>query len=87
VQKRLMELAEVEIDDALQVLGIGGTPLHRVSQYRLQQAKTEIAAGLSAAGWSARQSRISSALMRVQNARDPFGSNITFQLGQGNLMY
>lgn len=87
VQKRLMELAEVEIDDALQVLGAGGTPLHRVSRYRLQQAKTEIAAGLSAAGWSARQSRISSALMRVQNARDPLGSNITFQLGQGNLMY
>ncbi|WP_437968099.1 hypothetical protein WMF04_01835 [Sorangium sp. So ce260] len=87
VQKRLMELAEVEIDDALQVLGVAGTPLHPVSRYRLRQAKSEIAAGLSAAGWSARQSRISGALQRVQNARGELGSNITFQLGQGNLMY
>jgi hypothetical protein len=87
VQKRLMELAEVEIDDALRVLGVAGTPLHPVSRYRLRQAKDEIAAGLSAAAWSARESRISTALLRVQNARDPLGSNITFQLGQGNLMY
>ncbi|WP_437813933.1 hypothetical protein [Sorangium sp. So ce1078] len=87
VQKRLMELAEVEIDDALQVLRVAGTPLHPVSRYRLRQAKAEIAAGLSAAGWSARQGGISGALQRVQNARGEFGSNITFQLGQGNLMY
>ncbi|WP_437724930.1 hypothetical protein [Sorangium sp. So ce861] len=87
VQKRLMELAEVEIDDALLVLDANGAPLHPVSQYRLRQAKTEIAAALSAAGWSARESRISIALLRVQNARDQFGSNITYQLGQGNLMY
>ncbi|WP_437998895.1 hypothetical protein WMF26_01780 [Sorangium sp. So ce185] len=87
VQKRLMELAEVEIDDAVQVLSVAGTPLHPVSRYRLRQAKTEIAAGLSAASWSARESRISIALLRVQNARDEFGSNITYRLGQGNLMY
>ncbi|XXX77521.1 hypothetical protein WMF30_01930 [Sorangium sp. So ce134] len=87
VQKRLMELAEVEIDDAIAVLGVAGTSLHPVSRYRLGQAKTEIAAGLSAAGWSAREGRISAALLRVQGARDQFGSNITFRLGQGNLMY
>ncbi|WP_437938299.1 hypothetical protein [Sorangium sp. So ce341] len=88
VQERLMELAEVEIDDALEVLHVsGGAPLHPVSHYRLEQAKTEIAAALSAAGWSARESRISIALLRVQNARDQFGSNITYRLGQGNLMY
>ncbi|CAN90335.1 hypothetical protein sce0178 [Sorangium cellulosum So ce56] len=87
VQRRLMELAEAEIDDALQVLAVGGTPLHPVSTDRLQLAKTEIAAGLSAATWSQRQGRISNAISRVQNARDQFGSNINFQLGKGNLMY
>ncbi|WP_437674089.1 hypothetical protein [Sorangium sp. So ce131] len=89
IQLGLMDLARVEIDDALEVLavGAGATPLHSVAQTRLQEAKSEIAAGLAATTWSQRQSRISTAISRVQNARDQFGSNITFQLGQGNLMY
>ena len=36
---------------------------------------------------STRQNRISNALARVRNARDLFGANIDFRLGQGNLMY
>ncbi|MGK4004431.1 hypothetical protein WMF31_17480 [Sorangium sp. So ce1036] len=89
IQLRLMELAEVEIDDALGVLGVPppNPPLHTISQDHLQQAKGEIAAGLAAATWSQRQSRISTAISRVTNARDQFGANITYQLGQGTLMY
>ncbi|WP_437581632.1 hypothetical protein [Sorangium sp. So ce887] len=89
IQLRLMELAEVELDDALEVLGVPAPnpPLHATSQNHLQQAKGEIAAGLAAATWSQRQNRISNALSRVMNARDHFGSNINYQLGQGTLMY
>ncbi|WP_437737596.1 hypothetical protein [Sorangium sp. So ce1335] len=89
IQLRLMELAEVEIDDALEVLAVppGNVPLHAISQNHLQTAKGEIAAGLAASSWSQRQSRISNAISRVTNARDQFGANINFQLGQGTLMY
>jgi hypothetical protein len=58
-----------------------------VAQERLGQAKDEIQAGLSATNFSVRQNRISNALSRVLNARDHFGANINFQLGQGNLMF
>ncbi|WP_438017752.1 hypothetical protein WMF18_01035 [Sorangium sp. So ce315] len=87
VQRRLMELAEVEIDDALQVLAIPGAPLHPTASDRLHLAKAEIAAGLGATRWSQRLGRIASAISRVQNARDQFGANITYRLGRGNLMY
>ncbi|WP_159396951.1 hypothetical protein [Sorangium cellulosum] len=89
VQYGLMDLARVEIDDVLELFSAPElvTPLHTVAQTRLQEAKSEIAAGLAATTWSQRQSRISAAISRVQSARDQFGSNINFQLGQGNLMY
>ncbi|WP_438005162.1 hypothetical protein WME89_41515 [Sorangium sp. So ce321] len=90
VQLRLMELAEVEIDDALEVLTTLPDPsvqLHPISQGHLQLAKGEIAAGLTASTWSQRQNRISNAISRVTSARDQFGANINFQLGQGTLMY
>ncbi|MGK3967477.1 hypothetical protein WMF38_25305 [Sorangium sp. So ce118] len=87
VQRRLMKLAEVELDDALEVLAVGGAPLHPVSTERLQLAKAEIAAGLKATGWSQRQGRLAAAISRVKVAREQFGSNITYQLGKGNLMY
>ncbi|HTN85384.1 MAG TPA: hypothetical protein VL242_16915 [Sorangium sp.] len=87
VQERLMKLAEVELDDALQVLAVGGTPLHPASRDRLQLAKAEIASGLGATRWSQRQGRLAAAISRVKVARDQFGSNITYRLGKGNLMY
>lgn len=54
---------------------------------RVALAKAEIQAGLGATDWSQRQSRISTAISRVVNARDQFGSNMNFQLGKGNLMF
>ncbi|WP_437734501.1 hypothetical protein [Sorangium sp. So ce1335] len=87
VQRRLMELAEVEIDDALKVLFRPDTPLHPIASDRLHLAKGEIAAGLDAQRWSLRVGRIAAAISRVRNARDQFGSNITYRLGRGNLMY
>ncbi|WP_437288338.1 hypothetical protein [Sorangium sp. So ce406] len=87
VQRRLMELAEVEIDDAVKVMSIPTAPLHPVAIDRLRLAKAEIAAGVEATRWSLRLARLSAAIARVQNARDQFGSNITYRLGKGNLMY
>jgi hypothetical protein len=90
IQKTLMRLAEEEIDDALLDLNDGFGPVqpcYPVAQDRLALAKAEIQAGLQASGWSQRQNRISNAVSRVLNARDQFGSNMSFQLGKGNLMF
>src|SRR5690606_27884747 len=77
IQKRLMELAEVEIDDALDVLS-QEVDLYPIAQQRLNEAKTEIALGLATSSWSVRQNRISNAISRCLNARDLFGSNLDF---------
>jgi mono/diheme cytochrome c family protein len=90
IQLTLMRLAEEEIDDALLDLDDGlspAQPCYPVAQDRLALAKAEIRAGLAATSWSQRQSRISTAISRVVNARDQFGSNMNFQLGKGNLMF
>lgn len=90
IQQTLMRLAEAEIDDALLDLDDGlnpAQPCYPVAQDRLDLAKAEIQAGLAATDWSQRQSRISTAISRVVNARDQFGSNMNFQLGKSNLMF
>jgi hypothetical protein len=87
IQLGLMRLAEAEIDDALDDLGGSTIGLHPVAQDRLALAKDEIHAGLAATSFATRQNRIANALSRVLNARDQFGANINFRLGQGNLMF
>jgi hypothetical protein len=42
---------------------------------------------LAAANAGLRGGPLSNAISRVENARDPIGANITFTLGQGNLMF
>ena len=86
IQKRLLELAVVEIDDALEVLPPDGNVYPGVRE-SLLQAKTEIAQGISATTATQRQTRVTNALARIATGRAQFGSNITFQLGQGNLMF
>lgn len=87
IQKRLMELSVVEVDDALEVLLPDGGEIYPDVRSLLAQAKDEVALGLSATSSSARQVRIANALTRLTHGRGQFGSNITFQLGQGNLMF
>lgn len=87
IQRGLAQLAEAEIDDALALLA-GVTPaLHPMAQERLGLAKAEIQAALAASDAGTRQNRLANARSRVRNARDHFGANIDFQLGQGNLMF
>ncbi|HTV25401.1 MAG TPA: hypothetical protein VMG12_42190 [Polyangiaceae bacterium] len=88
IQSKLMELAADEIDDAIEVLAGATTgPIYPNAAQHLSSAQDEIDAGLGATSAATRQNRISNALSRVMNARDLFGSNIDFRLGQGNLMY
>jgi hypothetical protein len=90
VQRELIRLAEVEIDDALEVLNgqLVEKPFLPVAVDRLGLAKAEIAAALApGASWQTRQNRVSNAISRVLNARDQTGSNINFTLGEGNLMF
>jgi hypothetical protein len=87
IQRRLMELAVVEVDDALEVLLVSSSELHPDVRSLLVQAKNEIALGLNATSASERQNRIANALSRIANGRGRFGSNISFELGQGNLMF
>jgi hypothetical protein len=88
VQTGLMQLADTEINDAVNDLTHGAVqPFYPVSQDRLGLAKQEIDAGIHADTASHRQAHISTAISRVQNARDQFGANIRFNLGQGNLMF
>jgi hypothetical protein len=87
VQKRLMELARVEIDDALEVLAPFGDALYPVAVDRLGLARQEIGQGLAAPTPGGRANRLDNAIARVLNARDQVGDNVTFQLGQGNLLF
>jgi hypothetical protein len=88
IQRGLMELADAEVDDALEVLATSATgEILPAARQHLQNARNEIAAGLAATSASTRQNRISNALSRIMNGRDLVGSNINFQLGQGNLAF
>ncbi|HXU06047.1 MAG TPA: hypothetical protein VN903_34070 [Polyangia bacterium] len=89
VQKFLIFLAQEELNDALTVLTSSNTPqpFYPVSVDRIGLATQEISNAIAAANSVQRQGPLSNAISRVENARDPIGSNITFQLGQGNLMF
>ena len=89
IQKGLITLAVAEIDDALEVLQDPRTnqPFYPVSVDRLNLAKTQLTAALNATTFTQRQGPLSTAISRVQNARDQLGANLTFTLGAGNLMF
>ena len=77
-----------EIDDALAVLTSVRTtqPFYPVAVESLGLAKAEIAAAIAAPA-SSRGGKISNAVSRIENARDQIGANVTFTMGQGNLMF
>lgn len=86
IQTKLMDLAREELNDALTVLSFQ-SGLYTAAQTSIKQANAQIAAGISAVTASDRQTRINNALNSVRAARNQFGSNINFQMGQGNLMF
>ena len=84
IQTRLLELAAVELDDALEVLSLD---IYPDAQEQLSKAKAEIELGRAATAWSERQTRTANALAHCQDARALFGSKVDFVLGAGNLMF
>jgi hypothetical protein len=89
IQKELIRLADAELVDALTLLTDPNIqqPFYPVSVDRMNLARAEIANALAAATAGLRGGPLSNAISRVENARDQIGSNITFTLGQGNLMF
>jgi len=86
IQNQLLVLAREELNDALAVLSVQAS-LYTSAQASIGQANSQIAAGIAASTAAQRQTRINSALGFVRSARGQFGSNINFQMGQGNLMF
>lgn len=87
IQQKLAELAIVEIDDALEVLQGADSTIQTDVQTELSAAKAEAQLAVSAPTHTIRNQRISNALTRMSTARARLGTNITFQMGQSNLMF
>jgi hypothetical protein len=88
IQQKLVELAIVEIDDALAVLQDADiTPIQPDVQADFTAAKAEAQLALSATTDTVRNQRVSNALTRMRAGRARLGSNTTFLMGQGNLMF
>jgi len=89
VQLGLVKLAQAELNDALRDIndGVVTQPMLPVAQDRIGLASSEITAALSASSFSSRAGHISTAISRVENARDQIGANVTFKLGSGDLMF
>lgn len=89
IQLGLIQLAQNELDDAMSDMTDTPVvpPLHPVAQDRIGLAKSEMAAAVAATTFGERSGHISTAVSRVENARDQFGANLSFTLGQGNLMF
>jgi hypothetical protein len=88
IQQKLVELAIVEVDDALGVLQDPSiTPIQTNAQADFTAAKGEAQLALSATTSTARNQRVSNALTRMKAGRARLGTNINFQMGQGNLMF
>jgi hypothetical protein len=88
IQQKLLELAIVELDDALAVLQDASiTPIQTDVQADFTAAKGEAQLALAATTHTVRNQRASNALTRMRAGRGRFGTNINFQMGQSNLMF
>ncbi|HEX2672292.1 MAG TPA: hypothetical protein VHM25_15535 [Polyangiaceae bacterium] len=87
VQKGLISLAVEEIDDAIRVLERAGGDLHPTQVTSLGQAKVLLAQALAATDPAVRRDRTDAAKILVTNAKAAFGTNMSFTLGSGNLMF
>lgn len=88
IQVRLIELARVELDDALAVLQANeGRPMYPDSIRELQASRSNLDSARRASSAATRRTQISRALGRIVPARDGLGDNLDFTLGEGNLMF
>jgi hypothetical protein len=88
IQRKLIELAIVEIDDALGVLqGAPISPIQTDVQTELTAAKAQAELALAATTATDRKTLVVNALSRARTGRGRLGTNLTFVMGQGNLMF
>lgn len=87
IQKGLIRLASEEIDDAIRVLQNGADDLHPSQRASLQNAQALLGQALAATDPAVRRDRTASAKALVVSAKAGLGTNLTFQLGTGNLMF
>jgi hypothetical protein len=85
IQRRLIELSFTELDDALQDM----TPvdLYPAAQEQVTLAKFALGLAIATTSSSQRRQYAGDAMNQIATARGLLGSNINFQLGQGNLMF
>jgi hypothetical protein len=87
VQQRLLVLARVEVDDAIEVLqGAPGGTINPAQVTRLQTARSNIVAASSNNNFSQRMNLIGVALNELDLADTGIAPNIHFTIGAGTLM-
>lgn len=87
VQQRLLGLAIVELNDAVNVLqGAQGGPINPTEISRIQTARSTLIAARGNSNQGQRQSQIGTALNMLDLADTGIAPNMLFQLGPGNLM-
>lgn len=88
IQQKLVELAIVELDDAVEVLqGADSGPIQPTVLAELAAAKAQAQLASAATNHADRNRALSNALSGMRNARARLGTNITFQMGPSNLMF
>ena len=87
VQQRLLVLARVEVDDALEVLqGAPGGTINPAQVAGLQTARTNIVAASTNNNFGSRMNQIGVALNELDMADTGIAPNINFTMGAGTLM-
>lgn len=87
VQNRILNLAIVEIDDALQVLDEApGATLNGQAQSRLEEARALLQTALNSTNHGVRMQRMGDAFNRLDLADSSISANLNFNMGSGNLM-
>ena len=86
VQAKLMLLAGEEVEDAMRVLREHDN-IHAEEQASLQNVLNQLRLADANKPWSERRTTILSALSTLDTVRSRFGTNFSYQLGEGTLMY
>jgi hypothetical protein len=86
VQRGLLELASVELDDAVQVLSLA-LDLNVESQALLLKAKTDIRRAQRTSYRGQREELTRAALIKVTEANAALGTGVDYQIGEGTLMF
>lgn len=87
VQNRILQLARVEVNDALEVLQEApGSTLNPSAQNRLVEARNHIDTALGSTEFGVRMQAMGDAFNRLDLADGDISANIQFDMGTGNLM-